>query len=150
MNTGRATSESLKAVLTRIHLILTPASPTGDIGKLASRIRMLIENSGLYFEKRLETAIRNLTRESTASTAGNLAAQPAIRKIFIKDLNVTFFVETAETKAMIDSARFQVETALLETFETVAVRVVVNEKKIEQFSQANAANRGGRQVDLNI
>jgi len=67
-----------------------------------------------------------------------------------KDLNVTFFVETAETKAIIDSARFQVETALLETFETVAVRVVVSEKKIEQFSQVNAAPSGGRQVDLNI
>jgi len=266
MRTGKATSEALKEVLTRISLILTPASPTGDIDNLASRIRLLIENSGLYFEKRLETAIISLKRDSTPSASGNLAAQPAIRKIFLndlkpnllflkqfllsqppdgqgldwrnnevlkrlvgrslayidqqqqaaaekpaepdmsqvfshllmlrgvhrdarlniyytrkgndgksrtprvallldmdrmgkvrtdlwmvaKDLNVTFFVETAETKAIIDSARFQVETALLETFETVAVRVVVSEKKIEQFSQVNAAPSGGRQVDLNI
>ena len=245
---------------------LNPASPTGDMTELVARIRDFVENSGLYFEKRLEQAIRHLQARSASMRSTELAGQPVIRDLMLndvkpnllilkqfldtqpldrqgadrhmletlksvvqralshiaqqqsmatekpvdpdllqafshllfltdthrnarlkvyyakkgrddshknprisllldmdrmgavrtdlwmvgKDLNITFFVQNAKIKAAIETEHLRIGEMLKDTFNTVAVSVVVNEKKIAEFEGEDLALPKRRQVDLNI
>lgn len=67
-----------------------------------------------------------------------------------KDLNVTFFVKTVHFKSAIDAERHRLEAMLKHTFNSVAVSVVVNEKKIAQFDGEDLTMPTRRQVDVSI
>jgi hypothetical protein len=67
-----------------------------------------------------------------------------------KDLNITFFVQTPEIKSAISAAQDEVQNALNEKFNTVAVNVIVNEKKIEEFDEVDSSPSPRRLLDLSI
>lgn len=67
-----------------------------------------------------------------------------------KDLNVTFFVKEADVKAAIESEHHRIREMLSDTFNTVAVSVVVNQKKIAEFEGEDLTLPKRRQVDLSI
>ena len=67
-----------------------------------------------------------------------------------KDLNVTFFVKEADVKAAIESEHHRIREMLNDTFNTVAVSVVVNQKKIAEFEGEDLTLPKRRQVDLSI
>ena len=67
-----------------------------------------------------------------------------------KDLNVTFFVKEADVKAAIESDHHRISEMLNDTFNTVAVSVVINQKKIEEFEGEDLTLPKRRQVDINI
>jgi hypothetical protein len=268
--TGKAASITLptpmKGALINLQQALNPASPTGDMPTLVARVREFVENSGIYFEKRLGQAIIDLQARSTSMTPNELARQPNIRDLMIndvkpnllilkqfldrqpldtqgadrhmletlksvvqravshieqqqfmatekplnpdlfqafshlvfltdmhrnarlkvyyakkgrdnahknhrvsllldmdrmgmvrtdlwmvgKDLNITFFVKEAEIKAAIETDHHGIEEMLKDTFNTVAVSVVVNEKKIAEFDGEDLTLPNRRQVDLSI
>ena len=259
-------STPIKGALINLQQALNPALPTGDMTMLVTRVRDFIENSGLYFEKRLEQAIHSLQARSTSMTPAELARQPVIRDLMVndlkpnllilkefldkqpidsqsgdrhlletlksvvqrtvshiehqqfmatekpvdtdlfqafshlmfltdtqrnarlkiyyakkgradaqknprvsllldmdrmgtvrtdlwmvgKDLNVTFFVREADVKAAIESECHRIGEMLRDTFNTVAVSVVVNEKKIAEFDGEDLTLSNRRQVDLSI
>lgn len=256
-----------QAALTRLQQLLRPVSTTGDTAALMAGIREFVENSGVYFEKRVEAAIRNAQERSAPMNPGELAQQPSIRELMVKDLkpnllilkqhlesqslgqqaadhhvletmkgvvqrtlahieqqqlsatekpvdpdlfqaishlllladhrrdarlkvyyakkgrrdndnktprvalllemdrmgtlradlwmvgkdlNVTFFVQTEETKAAIIAVQDEIKTALNQSFNTVAVSVVVSEKKIDQFDEEDLYPAPRRLLDLSI
>ena len=259
-------STPMKGALINLQQALNPASPTGDMTILVARVRDFIENSGFYFEKRMEQAIQSLQARTTSMTPAELARQPVIRDLMVndlkpnllilkefldrqpidsqggdrhmletlksvvqrtvshiehqqfmatekpvdpdlfqafshlmfltdthrnarlkvyyakkgredaqknprvsllldmdrmgavrtdlwmagKDLNVTFFVKEAEVKAAIETEHHRIGEMLRETFNTVAVSVVVNEKKIAEFDGEDLTLPNRRQVDLSI
>ncbi|MCB2149205.1 MAG: hypothetical protein KQI81_22180 [Deltaproteobacteria bacterium] len=259
-------STPMKGALINLQQALNPASPTGDMPALVARVRDFIQNSGLYFEKRLEQAIHSLQALSTSMTPDELARQPVIRDLMVndlkpnllilkefldrqpidsqggdrhlletlksvvqrtvshiehqqfmatekpvdpdlfqafshlmfltdtqrnarlkvyyakkgredaqknprvsllldmdrmgtvrtdlwmvgKDLNITFFVREAKVKAAIDTEHHRIGEMLRDTFNTVAVSVVVNEKKIAEFDGEDLTLPTRRQVDLSI
>ena len=67
-----------------------------------------------------------------------------------KDLNITFFVQDAGAKAAIESDQHGIGEMLSNTFNTVAVSVVVNQKKITEFEGDDLTLPDHRQVDLSI
>jgi hypothetical protein len=67
-----------------------------------------------------------------------------------KDLNVTFFVKEATVKAAIETEHHRIGEMLGDIFNTVAVSVVVNEKKIAEFDGEDLTFPNRRQVDLSI
>jgi hypothetical protein len=67
-----------------------------------------------------------------------------------KDLNVTFFVQDAMAKAAIEAEHHRIGEMLTDIFNTVAVSVVVNEKKIAEFEGEDLSPSDQRQVDLSI
>jgi len=67
-----------------------------------------------------------------------------------KDLNITFFVLDAKIKAAIETEPLRIGEMLKDTFNTVAVSVVVNEKKIAEFEDEDLTIPNRRQVDLSI
>jgi len=255
----------MKGVLINLQQALSPVS-AGDMAVLVARVRNFVENSGIYFEKRLGQAIIDLQARSASMTPAELARQPVIREIMIndikpnllilkefldaqppdsrgaerhvletlkslvqravshiaqqqlmatekpldpdlfqafshllfltdshrntrlkvyyakkgrddapknprvsllldmdrmgtvrtdlwmvgKDLNVTFFVKEADVKAAIESEHHRIREMLNDTFNTVAVSVVVNQKKIAEFEGEDLTLPKRRQVDLSI
>jgi hypothetical protein len=265
--TGAPLSLPTQAALTNIQQLLRPVSATGDSTTLMATIKDFVENSGIYFEKRMEAAIRSLQDRPTPMTPSELAEQPSIRELMVKDLkpnllilkqffesqpldqqagdrhlletmksvvertlahieqqqsgatekpvdpnlfqafshlllladhrrdarlkvyyakkgrdeddnknprvalllemdrmgtvrsdlwmvgrdlNITFFVQTAETKAAIHAVQDEIKTALNESFNTVAVSIVVSEKKIAQFDEEDLGPSPRRLLDLSI
>ena len=264
---GASLPPNTQAALTHLQQLLRPLSTSGDTTALMTNIREFVENSGVYFEKRVEAAIRMVQERSTPMSATELAQQPSIRDLMVKDLkpnllifkqflesqpldqqaterhvleamksvvqgtlahieqqqlgatekpvdpdvfqafshllmladhrrdarlkvyyakkgrretanktprvalllemdrmgtvrtdlwmvgkdlNITFFVQTPEIKSTISDVQDEIETALNERFNTVAVSVVVNEKKIEQFDEEELASPSQRLLDLSI
>ena len=265
--TGAPLSLPTQAALTNIQQLLRPVSATGDSTTLMATIKDFVENSGIYFEKRMEAAIRSLQDRPTPMTPSELAEQPSIRELMVKDLkpnllilkqffesqpldqqagdrhlletmksvvertlahieqqqsgatekpvdpnlfqafshlllladhrrdarlkvyyakkgrdeddnknprvalllemdrmgtvrsdlwmvgrdlNITFFVQTAETKTAIHAVQDEIKTALNESFNTVAVSIVVSEKKIAQFDEEDLGPSPRRLLDLSI
>ena len=258
--------DPVKTALANLERILNPASPGGDAATLAARIGDFVENSGLYFEKRLEQTINRLNDGPTPMPAGELSAQPPVHNLMVKDLkpnllilkqfiddqsfggqktdrhlpealksvvnravshiaqqhltathkpadpvllqvfshplllaapqrnarlkvyyskkgrddarkpprvslllemdrmgsvrsdlwmvgkdlNITFFVGEGAVKTAIDNAQGQIKTMLEDTFNTVAVSVVVNEKKIAAFDGEDLTIADHRLVDLSV
>jgi len=256
----------VKASLINLQQALSPALPTGDATGLADLIRHFVENSGLYFEKRLERAIQLTQARSAPLSSSDVAGQPLVRNLMAtdmkpnllilkhfldkqpldatgtdrhlletlkglvhravahidqqlsmatekpadpdlfqafshlilladrhhharlkvyytkkgreeknrtprvslllemdrlgsvrtdlwmvgKDLNVTFFVKDEDVKAAVDAGSHRIASVLEDTFNTVALNVVVNQKKIAAFDGEDLTLPQGRQVDLNI
>lgn len=67
-----------------------------------------------------------------------------------KDLNITFFVGKEAVKEAIETRRGRIGEALKDTFNTVALSVVVNERKIAEFEGGDLTIPNQRQVDLSI
>lgn len=66
------------------------------------------------------------------------------------DLNVTFFVKEAPIKAAIEVEHYRIAEMLKDTFNTVAVSVVVSEKKIAEFDGEDLTLPNRLQVDVSI
>jgi len=82
----------MKAALMNLEQALQPASTTGDTTTLMARVKDFVENSGIYFENRLEAAISTLQHRSTSRTPAELAAQPVIHDIMVKDLKPNLLI----------------------------------------------------------
>lgn len=104
---------------------LAPASTNGDMNRLVARIREFVENSGIYFEKRLEQAIQQLQDRSRPMTVADLSVQPAIREIMVKDLKPNLLI----LKYMLDSQSMDMKPAdrhMLEALKSVVQRTVAH------------------------
>jgi hypothetical protein len=122
----------MKAALINLQQMLNPATTVGDKGTLVARVRDFVENSGLYFEKRLEAAINSLQDRPTSRTATELAAHPAIRDIMVKDLKPNLLI----LKQFLDTQPFETQAAdrhMLETLKSVVQRAVANIEQ-QQFT----------------
>lgn len=135
-DTSAALPTPMTEALKNIQQILTPASTLGDMGALVDRVRDFVENSGLYFEKRLEQAIAHLQNRTQAMPSTELSAQPAIRELMIKDLKPNLLI----LKQFLDAQSMELKAAdrhVLETLKSVVQRAVSH---IEQ-QQAAAAEK---------
>ena len=127
--TGKAAPMSLstpmKGALINLQQALSPASPTGDMTTLATRVREFVENSGIYFEKRLEQAIIDLQARSTSMPPAELARLPIIRDLIINDMKPNLLI----LKQFLDRQPLESQAAdrhMLETLKSVVQRAVAN------------------------
>lgn len=67
-----------------------------------------------------------------------------------KNLNVTFFVKDEKIKTAIDAERHRIGEVLDKTFDTVAVSVVISERKIIEFDDEALSIAEDRQINLSI
>ncbi|MBC2712720.1 MAG: hypothetical protein HGJ94_17550 [Desulfosarcina sp.] len=113
----------MKGALINLQQALNPASPTGDMTTLVARVRDFVENSGLYFEKRLEQAINTLQTRPTPMTPTELAGHPVIRDLMVKDLKPNLLI----LKQFLESQPLDQQGAdrhMLETLKSVVQRAV--------------------------
>ncbi len=115
----------MKGALINLQQALNPATPAGDMTTLMARVRAFVENSGLYFEKRLEQAITSLQTRSTEMTSAELARQPAIRDLMVNDLKPNLLIiKHVLNRQLLDSPG--VDRHLLETLKSVVQRTVAH------------------------
>ena len=115
--------DPMKKALTNLQQILAPASPGGDPRTLAARVRAFVENSGIYFEKRVAETIQALEGRATPMPPTELAEQPAIRNLMVTDLKPNLLV----LKQFLDAQPQDTQAAdrhLLETLKSVVHRAV--------------------------
>jgi len=84
--------QSLKTVLAKIEQILQPAMLSGSVEDLASRIKAFVLASGIYFEKHMESALKNLDSRHGPIDFHELAKHPAIRGLMAKDIKPNLLV----------------------------------------------------------
>jgi len=107
-------SNPMKKVLANLQQILNPISPDSDMRTLVARVRAFVENSGVYFEKRLEQEIRNVQSRSGTLSPAELAEQPKIRNLMVADMKPNLlilnkFLETQNLDAL-GAGRHMLET----------------------------------------
>lgn len=115
--------DPMKKALTNLQQILSPASPEGDVRTLAARVKAFVENSGIYFEKRLAETVQTLEGRSGPLPPTELAEQPAIRSLMVTDLKPNLLV----LKQFLDAQPHDAQAAdrhLLETLKSVVQRAV--------------------------
>ncbi len=109
--------------LSNLQQALNPASPTDDMGSLVARVRDFVDNSGLYFEKRLEQTILAFGDRSQPAATADLSVQPAIRDLMVKDLKPNLLI----LKQFIDTQAVALKTAdqhMLEAMKSVVQRTL--------------------------
>jgi hypothetical protein len=82
----------MKTVLSEIEQIIHPAMLSGSAENLALRIKSFVLNSGLYFEKHLESTLEKLDSRHRPIDFHQLARHPAIRDLMTKDLKPNLLV----------------------------------------------------------
>jgi hypothetical protein len=116
---------SARGALINLQQALSPASATGDMATLVARVRDFVENSGIYFEKRLEQAINHLQHRSGPMTPSELAGKPAIRDIMINDVKPNLLILREFLDAQSPDSR-GVDRHMLETLKSVVQRAVAH------------------------
>lgn len=125
---------SVKGALINLQQALNPASSTDGMSTLVARVRDFIENSGIYFEKRLGQAITDLQARSTSMTPAEMARQPVIRDLMITDVKPNLLI----LKQFLDGQPLDssgVDRHMLETLKSVVQRALSNIDR-QQFSAA--------------
>ncbi|MGD9309978.1 MAG: hypothetical protein PVG51_12595 [Desulfosarcina sp.] len=116
-------SNLLTRALHNLQQILSPVSPESGMAELVKRIRDFVENSGIYFEKRLEQVIQDPKGRSTSIVAADWSAAPGIRNLMEKDLKPNLLI----LKQFIDSTASELKPAdrqMLEAFKSVVQRAL--------------------------
>lgn len=82
---GPAVSAALRSAIEDLRLFLEPLQTDAGAAQMTPRVRSLCEDSGIFFEKRLETALSRAAAEGEA--AGSPPADhPQVRRILAEDL----------------------------------------------------------------
>jgi len=76
----------IKTALLNIHSHFEPLNISSNISKLIPQLKNYIENSGIYFERKLENTIENLLNSYEKLSVKQLSQFPEIREILHKDL----------------------------------------------------------------
>jgi len=115
--------DPMKKALSNLQQILAPALPGGDTRALAARVKAFVENSGIYFEKRVAETIQAAEGRHGPLPPTELAEQPAIRNLMVTDLKPNLLV----LKQFLDAQPQDAQGAdrhLLETLKSVVHRAV--------------------------
>ena len=115
----------MSKALTNLQQILNPVSPEGDLRTLVARVRAFVENSGIYFEKRLEQEIQNTQGRSATLAPAELGEQPKIRNLMIADMKPNLLI----LKSFLDSQPLELQGAerhMLETMKGLVQRALTH------------------------
>jgi len=84
-SSGPSASAAIRAAVEELQLFLEPLQTDAGAAQTTPRVRSLCEDSGIFFEKRLETALSRAAAEGEA--AGTPPADhPQVRRILAEDL----------------------------------------------------------------
>ncbi len=120
-----ALSSPTAKAMVNLQQALEPASVTGDTATLVGRIRDFVENSGIYFEKRVEQVLQRIQDSPQALAASELSRHPALRELMVKDLKPNLMI----LKQFLDSFATDLKTAdrhVIEAMKTVVERTLAH------------------------
>jgi len=83
---NRGQTESLRLQIARLSRLLPSLQPGRSPGQLAPLVKALLVNSGVFFEKKLETVLLQLFKSPREIDVGRAAAHPFVTHILDNDL----------------------------------------------------------------
>jgi len=104
---------NIRQSLEKLDAFFIPMAIGKNIFKLVSQLKAFVENSGVFFEKKMEHAITNLMRTSLKVSARELSSAPDIKQIISKDLKPDllvlkmYFTDPEITSKVIDQKGLQ-------------------------------------------
>ncbi len=103
---GEKLPPNIKNALLNIHSHFEPLNISSNISKLIPQLKSYIENSGIYFEKKLENAIENILSSFEKISVKQLSQFPEIRGILTQDLkpNLVILSKFFNSKEMMDQS----------------------------------------------
>ena len=103
---GEKLPPNIKNALLNIHSHFEPLNISSNISKLIPQLKSYIENSGIYFEKKLENTIENILSSFEKISAKQLSQIPEIKDILNKDLkpNLVILKEFFSNKEIVDKS----------------------------------------------
>jgi len=84
-SSGQATSVAIRSAIEELRLFLEPLQTDAGAAQTTPRVRSLCEDSGIFFEKRLEIALSRAAAEGEAAGPPP-ADHPQVRRILAEDL----------------------------------------------------------------
>ena len=103
---GEKLPPNIKNALLKIHSHFEPLNISSNISRLIPQLKSYIENSGIYFEKKLENTIENILSSFEKISVKQLSQIPEIKDILNKDLkpNLVIFKEFFSNKEIVDKS----------------------------------------------
>jgi hypothetical protein len=103
---GEKLPGNIKNALLNIHSHFEPLNISSNISKLIPQLKSYIENSGIYFENKLENTIENILSSYEKISIKQLSQFPEIREILNKDLkpNLVILKEFFTNKEVLDKS----------------------------------------------
>jgi len=97
---------NIKNALLKIHSHFEPLNISSNISKLIPQLKSYIENSGIYFENKLENTIENILNSFEKISVKQLSQFPEIKEILTKDLkpNLVILKEFFSNKEVVDKS----------------------------------------------
>ncbi len=83
---GQKIPPTIQHALQKIGVFLEPVALEKGVFQMVSQLKSFVEDSGLFFEKKIEKAVINLVRTSLKVSAEDLGSTTAIKQIIAKDL----------------------------------------------------------------
>ena len=107
---GKLLPQSILSALNQIQGHFSNLMIQDNISKLASDLKAYIENSGIFFENRINDALTSLIEGSEQLSLKNAGNSAEIKEIFLKDLKPNLlllkdFIETREAQAVESKVR---------------------------------------------
>ncbi len=129
-----------------------PVDP--DVQHAFSHLLVLAENQTntrlkIYYDRKGNEGDQKTPRVSLLLNMDPMGMVRSDLWMIAKDLTVTFFVPNEDIQALVQQEQHRIAEALQPAFNTVAVNVVVNVKKIEEFDGEDLAHPNQRQLDVN-
>jgi hypothetical protein len=103
---GESLPSNIKNALLNVHSHFEPLNTGSNIAKFIPQLKSFIENSGIYFEKKLEHAIETILTTYEKISVKQLSQLPEVRQILTKDLkpNLLILKEFFNQKEIVDKA----------------------------------------------
>ena len=103
---GEKLPPNIKNALLNIQSHFEPLNISSNISKLIPQLKSYIENSGIYFEKKLENAIENILSSFEKISVKQISQFPEIREILTQDLkpNLVILSKFFNNKEMMDQS----------------------------------------------
>jgi len=103
---GEKLPPNIKNALLNIQSHFEPLNISSNISKLIPQLKSYIENSGIFFEKKLENAIENILSSFEKISVKQLSQFPEIREILTKDLkpNLVILSKLFNNKEIMDQS----------------------------------------------
>ncbi|NNK83956.1 MAG: hypothetical protein HKO91_00170 [Desulfobacterales bacterium] len=160
---GEKLPANIKSALLNIHSHFEPLNISSNISKLIPQLKSYIENSGIYFEKKLENTIQNILSSFEKISVKQLSQFPEIKDILTKDLKPNlvilkdFFsnkeiVEQSSEKREIENIRSSIDRIIndIESQKNLAINRKESTDQTQVFTHTLNLNKDEQKAKLKI
>lgn len=117
--------QTVRSAFQAVQSFLEPLTPDVQADKMPPKLRMLVEDTGMMFEKKLEKAFAQLPKSSSELPVDRILELPEVKKIWHTDLKPNLFI-IREFIQNQESALKYLDSRQLEAMKNMVERLIGN------------------------